>query len=44
MASGFAGQPPEVAAKRCAVYPANFCPLLFCGELAEFSGDFGEAI
>jgi hypothetical protein len=25
-------------------YPANLCPLLFYGELAEFGGDFGEAI
>ena len=34
----------EYIDKRYTVYPANFCPLLTCGELAEFSGDFGEAI
>jgi hypothetical protein len=33
-----------LANRHYAVYPANLCPLLFCGELAEFSGDFGEAI
>jgi hypothetical protein len=31
-------------AKPYAVNPANFCPLLFGGEFAEFSGDFGEAV
>jgi len=36
-----AGRPPT---RPFGVYPANFCPLLTCGELAEFSGDFGEAI
>ena len=30
--------------KRLATYPANLCPLLFGGEIAEFGSDLGEAV
>src|SRR5688572_24433891 len=34
----------EAIPKYLATYPANLCPLLFGGELAKYSSDFGEPI
>src|ERR1035437_6026364 len=35
---------PRGISKRCATYPANFCPLLFGGEFAKFGSDLREAV